>query len=168
MKLDFDVDDTPSPARFMPGEDMISRLKITALGIGVFGMFSLGMVQAFSPQARQIRHDLRTAEASQNRNYQLQQQQQRHVNQARQIAEQRYEDGCLLVYITGEDGQAISLWEGMAVVDAATSQPLAPGTIVCDANGATAVLESGGLVGAIAVTPDLALVENLIRDGRVR
>jgi hypothetical protein len=171
MKLNFDdlnTDDrAPTPAWAMD-EDLISRLKLGFFGLAIAATFGVGISQAFSPQARSIRSELRQQDSEQSRQLTIQQQQQRHGAQSRQIAEQNYQDGCLLVRLLDDMGQPISLYTGLVVVDSSTQQPLAQGTVVCDPNGATSVLDAGGVVGVVAITPDLELVNQAIQDGRVR
>lgn len=161
MKLDFNGFDIPpqTSSKSLISEDTIGILKIGFFGLITVGIFSVGIFQAFSPQARQIRSEIRRQDQQQVRDLTLQQQQQRHSQQEREIAEERYQDGCHWVYARDERGNVVSLHEGMKVVDSTTHQPLAEGVTVCDPNGATAVLETGGIVGGIAVTPDLELVK---------
>ncbi|NEQ48449.1 MAG: hypothetical protein F6K00_34930 [Leptolyngbya sp. SIOISBB] len=160
MKLDFDgFDTTPQTSpKALISDDVIGAIKIGFFGIVIVGIFGVGIFQAFSPQARQIRSEIRRQDQQQVRDLTLQQQQQRHSQQERKIAEERYQDGCHLVYARDEEDNVVSLHEGMKVVDSSTNQPLAEGVTVCDPNGATAVLETGGIVGVIAVTPNSDLV----------
>jgi len=170
MRLDFDdLTNTQQTApKELLSEKIMGQVKIAFFGVVTLTCFGLGLSQAFSPAARQIRSEIQQQEQQQTRELTLQQQQQRHGQQARQIAEERYREGCLLVYTLDADGNVISLYEGMAVVDSTTNQPLADGTTVCDPNGATAVLENGGKVGVIAVTPESAMVQQLIAEGKLR
>lgn len=170
MRLDFDdLDNSPQTAqKEFISEDTMGLLKIGFFGLVVAVTFGVGISQAFSPAARQIRSEIQQQDRQQTRDITLQQQQQRHSQQEREIAEQRYEDGCLLVYALDEQGNVISLFEGMRVVDSITNQPKPDGTPVCDPHGATSVLEDGGRVGVIAVTPNTALVNELIKEGKLR
>jgi len=170
MKLDFDdlTSEQQTAPKELLSEEMMGQIKIGFFGLVTVACFGIGLSQAFSPQARQIRSDIQQQEQQQTRDLTLQQQQQRHGQQSRQLAEERYREGCLLVYTLDADGNVISLYEGMEVVDSTTNQPLADGTTVCDPNGATAVLEDGGKVGLIAVTPDTSLVRQLIAKGELR
>lgn len=170
MKLDFDdLTNTQGTAPTeLLSEERIGQLKIAFFGVVTLACFGAGLSQAFSPAARQIRSEIQQQEQQQTRDLTLQQQQQRHGQQARQIAEERYREGCLLVYTLDADGNVIALYEGMTVVDSTTNQPLPDGTTVCDPNGATAVLEDGGQVGGIAVTPDNTMVQQLVAEGKLR
>jgi hypothetical protein len=170
MKLDLDFDDPPmatTPAMGLD-ENTINQIKLGCFGLVIVGCFGFGMAQAFNPQARAIRSDIQQQDRAHSGELTLQQQQQRHSQQERQIAEQRYTEGCTLVYVLDGAGQVVSLFEGMQVVDSVTNQPLAGGMPVCDPNGATSVLGAGGMVQEIAITPDLQFVQQAIQEGRVR
>jgi hypothetical protein len=80
----------------------------------IVGCFGFGMAQAFNPQARAIRSDIQQQDRAHSGELTLQQQQQRHGQQERQIAEQRYTEGCTLVYVLDGAGQVVSLFEGNA------------------------------------------------------
>lgn len=170
MRLDFDdLNQTSQTApKDLISEDRIGQLKVGFFGLVVVAIFGFGLSQAFSPQTRLMRSEIRDQDQQQTRELTLQQQQQRHGEQSRKIAEERYQDGCLLVYTLDANGNVVSLYEGMAVVDRTTNQPLPNGTTVCDPNGATSVLEDGGKVGVIAVTPDTQLVKQLIQEGKLQ
>ena len=171
MKINFsdlDTDDRPQTPAWALDEGLIYRLKLGFFALAIAGTFGIGISQAFSPQARATRSEVQGQEREQTRQLTLQQQQQRHGQQSRQIAEQHYRDGCLLVRMVDQGGQPISLYEGLVVVDSTTLQPLAQGTVVCDGNGATSTLDAGGVVGVVATTPDLQLVNEAIQSGRVR
>jgi|GEM_PF-3202024 len=171
MKIDFDdLDTSPRPQAnaWAWDETFINRLKLGFFALAIAATFGVGISQAFSPQARATRNEIRAQDSEQARQLTLQQQQQRHGAQSRQIAEQHYNDGCLLVRLLDDNGQTISLFTGLVVVDSSTSQPLPQGTVVCDPNGATSVLEVGGIVGVVATTPDMQIVNAAIQEGRAR
>jgi hypothetical protein len=171
MKINFDDLDTqptspPTPWAF--DEVLINRLKLGFFGLAIAATFGVGLSQAFSPQARAIRSEVREQDREQNRQITLQQQQQRHSRTAGQIAEERYQSGCILVRILADDGQPISLFQGLVVVDSRTYKPLPQGTVVCDGNGSTSALESGGRVNTIATTQNLQIINDAIQQGKVR
>lgn len=171
MKLDFsdlDKEETLAPPAWGLDETLINQIKLGFFGLVVTACFGVGLTQTFSPQARQIRADIQHQDKEQSRQLSLFEQQARHGNQSREVAENIYKEGCLLVKLNDEQGQPVSLFEGLIVVDSLTQQPLAASTTVCDPNGAAAILESGGRVGAIATTPDLNLIQELIQKGVVR
>lgn len=165
---DLDTDDRPPAPAWALDEGLIYRLKLGFFALAIACTFGVGISQAFSPQARATRSEIQSQEREQSRQLTLQQQQQRHSQQSRLIAEAIYQEGCLLVRLVDEGGMPISLYEGLVVVDSNTAQPLAQGTVVCDPNGATSSLEAGGVVGLVATTPDLQLVNQAIQDGRAR
>jgi hypothetical protein len=165
---DLDADPKNKPVPWAFNEVFIYRLKLGFFGLAIAATFGVGISQTFSPQARAIRTEVQAQEREQNRQLTLQQQQQRHSTTAGKIAEQRYQDGCLLVRLLDEMGQPISLFEGLVVVDSQTQQPLAQGTVVCDGNGATSSLEAGGRVGTVATTQNLQVVKHAIEQGKVR
>lgn len=170
MRIDFDglePDTVTTPLQGL-NEDTINKIKIGLFGVVIVGCFGYGIAQAFSPQARQIRSEVQQQDKQFSRELTLQQQQQRHSQQSREIAEEAYTEGCILVQLTDGSGQVVSLFEGMTVVDSQTAQPLPPGTTVCDPNGAVSTLGAGGVVTTIAVTPDLELVNQAMQEGRAR
>lgn len=171
MKINFDdidQDEALAPPAWGLDETLINRIKLGFFGVIITGCFGIGLAQTFSPQARAIRSEIQTQDKEQSRQLSIAEQQARHGEQSRRIAEQRYQDGCLLVRLNDERGNAISLFEGLIVVDKITQQPLASGTAVCDPNGATSILESGGKVGSVASTPDLKMISELIQQGVIR
>ncbi len=170
MQIDFDgiENDTPTAPALGIDENTITRIKIGLFAVVILGCFGFGIANTFSPQSRQIRQETQQQEKQFSRELTLQQQQQRHSQQSRAIAEQVYQEGCILVAMSDGSDNIISLFEGMQVVDSETSQPLAPGTAVCDPNGAVSTLGAGGVVQTIAVTPDLQLVNQAIQEGRAR
>jgi hypothetical protein len=70
------------------------------------------------------------------------------------IAEQRYKDGCTLVVAVNSPRNLATLVEGEPVFDRTTSKPLPVGTVVCDAQGSTAVLASNA--NGVPVVADMA------------
>lgn len=170
MKIDFDLPniEPSTPPAMGLNENTVTQLKIGFFAVVILGCFGFGIAQAFSPQSRQIRQETQQQEKLHSRDLTLQQQQQRHGQQSREIAEQAYSEGCLLVQMQDGSGNIISLTEGMSVVDSQTNQPLAAGTTVCDPNGAVSTLGAGGVVQTIAITPDLELVNQAIQEGRAR
>lgn len=74
------------------------------------------------------------------------------------IAEARYQKGCLPVVATVYPHKYVSITLGKIIKDRITREPLPAGTVVCDANGATGVIDEGGAVGAIAFTGNRDMV----------
>ncbi|WP_144427392.1 hypothetical protein [Nostoc piscinale] len=69
------------------------------------------------------------------------------------IADTRYTKGCLPI-VAGEypNIRYVSIFEGQTLTDRHTETPLPSGTVVCDGQGNTGVVEDNGVVGAIAFT----------------
>ncbi|MBD2492610.1 hypothetical protein [Aulosira sp. FACHB-615] len=71
------------------------------------------------------------------------------------IAESRYAKGCLPI-VAGDypNIRYVSIFEGQVLTDRHTGRSLPTGTVVCDGQGNTGVVEESGVVGAIAFTGD--------------
>ncbi|MDB9369167.1 hypothetical protein PN456_09375 [Nodularia spumigena CS-586/05] len=81
-----------------------------------------------------------------------------------EIAEQRYRDGCVMVVAMNNPDSFTSLSEGEPVIDHVRNVPLPIGTVVCDANGNTAVIikgENQPVTGEIAFTGNQELIANV-------
>ncbi len=74
------------------------------------------------------------------------------------IAEQRYKDGCTMVVAANSPTNLATLVLGEPVFDRTTKKPLPAGTVVCDANGTTAVLASNE--NGVPVVSDMAFTGN--------
>lgn len=85
------------------------------------------------------------------------------MNQQAQIASNRYKAGCVMVVAMKSPQDYTSLTEGQPVLDRVRKKPLPAGTVVCDANGNTGVLEPGvddtPVVGSMAFTGNQSVVE---------
>ena len=78
-----------------------------------------------------------------------------------QIAEARYQAGCVVVVASNNQGFHTSITEGAPVLDAIRKTALPPNTIVCDADGNTAKLVNGVYRGSnTAVAWELAFTGN--------
>lgn len=62
------------------------------------------------------------------------------AKEAAEIARQRYEQGCTLVVASNDPKSLTSLTIGLPVLDGVRQTPLAPGTVVCDEKGGTALI----------------------------
>ena len=80
-----------------------------------------------------------------------------------EIAEQRYQAGCIMVVATNSPDQLTALEEGQPIIDAARNRPLSPGAVVCDGFGNTGVIVSNEagepVVGKMAFTGNATLIE---------
>lgn len=77
------------------------------------------------------------------------------------IASNRYRNGCVIVVAQKAPDKFTSLTEGHPVIDWVRKTPLPAGTIVCDANGNTAVIEKRNgkpVIGKTAFTGDRQLI----------
>jgi hypothetical protein len=85
------------------------------------------------------------------------------MNQQAEIASNRYKAGCVMVVAMKSPTEYTTLSEGQPVLDRVRKKPLPAGTVVCDANGNTGILESGPdgtpVVGSMAFTGNLTVVE---------
>ena len=84
----------------------------------------------------------------------------RDQHQSAIMAEQRYKTGCLPIAI---NDQPANLAEGIQVLDPRTGTSLPPNVVVCDLNGNTAMIGSGGIVGDFAWTGNAQLVRDSIK-----
>ncbi|MDF5721520.1 MAG: hypothetical protein PUP91_13775 [Rhizonema sp. PD37] len=83
------------------------------------------------------------------------------------IAGQRYKDGCTIVVVSNSPRNLASLVKGQPVLDRTSRAYLPEGTVVCDANGNTAILKNNAegipVADSFAFTGDRQLAINLIR-----
>lgn len=79
------------------------------------------------------------------------------------IAEARYSKGCLPVVTNDARRKYVSIQEGSVIRDRLTEKPLPTNTVVCDAQGNTAVIQEDGTVGAIAFTGDRDFVAKRLK-----
>ncbi|BAZ39444.1 hypothetical protein NIES4101_53970 [Calothrix sp. NIES-4101] len=77
------------------------------------------------------------------------------------IAESRFKKGCVIVVAQKAPDKFTSLTEGFPVIDWVRQTPLPAGTVVCDANGNTAIIERRNgkpVVGKTAYTGNQELI----------
>ncbi|MBD2457730.1 hypothetical protein H6G80_27120 [Nostoc sp. FACHB-87] len=80
------------------------------------------------------------------------------------IADARYQNGCLPIVVGSYPRiRYVSIFEGQTLTDRHTKQPLPSGTVVCDGQGNTGVIEENGTVGAIAFTGNRDLVAKRLK-----
>lgn len=78
------------------------------------------------------------------------------------IADSRFKKGCVIVVAVIAPDKFTSLTEGLPVIDWVRKTPLSAGTVVCDANGNTAVIEKRNgkpVVGKTFYTGNQALID---------
>jgi len=123
--------------------DFVLNDRVCQLGLGLiaFGLFSSqGTIQNNQTQSAQI--------ASQRRADQYQGQLAA-VN--KETANQRYEQGCVPIFVPDSGNVSMALSEGITVVDGNAKTPLPAGTPVCDSLGNTGILQYHPTSGAIVV-----------------
>lgn len=145
-------------SRFMKHLERNPMTAVFFFGICVCLAFSSANIKANLSAVSQLQKTVRENSASV---WQLQASQQTAEAQA-EIAEQRYEKGCVMVVAMKDPNSFTSLSVGQPVIDRVRKTELPVGTIVCDANGNTArIVDSGRqpVVGEIAFTGDRTIIE---------
>jgi hypothetical protein len=137
----------------------------TAFVVGIIGCFanSSGNIQQNMESINQVRDIAQHNAANEMK---LRASQQSAVAQA-EIANSRYQSGCVMVVAMKEPKSYTSLSEGQPVLDRVRKTPLPVGTIVCDANGNTGKIVSVDgqpVVGEMAFTGN----KNLVASARKR
>ena len=149
----------------------IKRNKVSAaFGIAILGCFALnsGEIQKNMTVVGKVRE---IAQLNAAKDMQLRVSQQQTQMQA-EIANEPYQNGCLIVVTIADPTQLTSLNEGQPVLDGASKVPLPLGTIVCDAHGNTAKIipDANGnpVAGEIAFTGNREIVESARNKSQAR
>ncbi|WP_193200827.1 hypothetical protein [Nostoc sp. MG11] len=79
------------------------------------------------------------------------------------IADARYKSGCLPIVATVYPHKYVKIVQGKVIKDRITLNPLPKGSVVCDANGSTGVIDQHGRVGALAFTGNRDLVASRLK-----
>lgn len=128
-------------------------------GLCVCLAFSANNLKANWNAIASVQSSVRESSAAQMR---LQASQQAAQAQA-EIAEERYKKGCLFVVAMNSPGDYTSLSESEPVIDRIRKKPLPKGTLVCDANGNTAILETNAedvpVVAELAFTGSREIID---------
>lgn len=124
----------------------------------IFGGFTLVAIALSSGDISRNMNSIATIKtqiaAQSEKQTQLEQQIAFEEEQAK-IANTRYSKGCLpIVAGSYPDIRYVSIFEGQVLSDRHTGRSLPTGTVVCDGQGNTGVIEANGVVGAIAFTGD--------------
>lgn len=143
-------------------QDEPKNLLLAAASLIVVGA---GIHTWFNPERVEIRKKLAKQEQIQTYEKAEKAQLQRFIDQSSADAEERYEKGCRLV--RASDGRFISINEGMTIIDPVQNTVLPDGTVVCTANGETALIQNGQ-TASISVLTDLSIVNKAIEEGRAR
>ncbi|MEP0840815.1 hypothetical protein [Coleofasciculus sp. FACHB-64] len=140
----------------------LKRNKISVLfGVGILGCFLLNSreIQKNFFTIGQVR-ELSQINAAKDMQLRVSQQQ---IQMQAEIANERYQTGCVLVVSKQDPTTFTSLSEGQPVIDSKRQTPLPTGTVVCDANGNTGKIIPGSdgtpVVGEMAFTGNREVVE---------
>lgn len=137
----------------------------TAFVGGIVGCFALssGNIQQNMESINQVRD---IAQQNTTTEMKLRASQQSAEAQA-EIANNRYQSGCVMVVAMKDPKSYTSLSEGQPVLDRVRKTPLPAGTIICDANGNTGkivLVQGEPVVGEMAFTGN----KNLVASARKR
>lgn len=137
----------------------------TAFVCGIIGCFALssGNIQQNMESINQVRD---IAQQNTTTEMKLRASQQSAEAQA-EIANNRYQSGCVMVVAMKDPKSYTSLSEGQPVLDRVRKTPLPAGTIICDANGNTGkivLVQGKPVVGEMAFTGN----KNLVTSARKR
>lgn len=132
---------------------------IALIGVGIVaaGMFmsnSSGKFQSMQ-QTSQLVQQQRQADSQQQIQLRLSQAQ---AKQSAEMANARYQSGCVMVVATNSPSDFTTLTQGQPVIDRVRNVPLPDNTVVCDANGNTGEI-IGGVVDRMAFTGDRSIVD---------
>lgn len=86
------------------------------------------------------------------------------VLQQSKIADQRYQNGCLPL-VRGKHPKLTyaPIVANSVPVDRHTGTSYPKGTVVCDSNGATGIIDSTGAIASVAVTPNRDVVASRLK-----
>jgi hypothetical protein len=132
----------------------------------VFGILTaVSLIYSSADIARSMRSisELKGVIASSSEQQSKLEQQFQFEKEQAQIAEGRYKVGCLPVVATVYPHKYVSITKGQIIKDRITKQPLSAGSVVCDANGTTGVIDQEGNVGTLAFTGNRDLVATRLR-----
>lgn len=142
----------------------------TAFGIGIVAslLISQGNIRENAKTLGEVRE---MAQANTAKEMRLRASQQASEGQA-EIAEQRYQKGCLAVVAQSDPSAFTSLTEGQPVLDRVRKVPLPLGTLICDAYGNTGKIipdsQGNPVVGELAFTGNSDLVRLATKDSTAR
>ncbi len=133
----------------------------------IFGGFTLAAIALSSSDISrnmQSISSIKTQIAYQSEKQTKLEQQVQFEGEQSKIADARYQKGCLpSVTGTYPNIRYASIFEGQVLSDRHTKRPLPNGTVVCDGQGNTGVIEDNGTVGAIAFTGNRDLVAKRLK-----
>ena len=140
--------------------------KIEAAIMGVIGLAVIGSFSNVSKTFNQF-DELKARNLQSINTINLLDQEEKALQKQANIANKRYKTGCLvLVKGTHPNLTYSNLLVGDTPTDRHTNKPLVQGTIVCDSQGATAVIQGDGSIGSLAVTNNRAVMESRLKTFR--
>lgn len=140
--------------------------KVEAVIMGVIGLAVVGSLSNVGKTFNQF-DELKAKNLQSTNAFNLLDQEEKSLEKQAKIANNRYKTGCLvLVKGTHPNLSYSNLAVGDIPTDRHTNKPLVQGTIVCDSQGATAVIQGDGSVGSLAVTNHRNIIESRLRTFR--
>ena len=132
--------------------------KVEAVIMGVIGLAVIGSFSNVSKTFNQF-DELKARNLQSINTINLLDQEEKTLEKQANIANKRYKTGCLvLVKGTHPNLTYSNLLVGDTPTDRHTNKPLVQGTIVCDSQGATAVIQGDGSIGSLAVTNNIFVI----------
>jgi len=140
--------------------------KIEAAIMGVIGLAVVGSLSNVGKTFSQF-DELKARNLQSTNTINLLDQEEKTLERQANIANKRYKIGCLvLVKGTHPNLTYSNLSAGDTPTDRHTNKPLVQGTIVCDSQGATAVIQGDGSIGSLAVTNNRVVIESRLKTFR--
>lgn len=140
--------------------------KVEAVIMGVIGLAVIGSFSNVSKTFNQF-DELKARNLQSINTINLLDQEEKTLEKQANIANKRYKTGCLvLVKGTHPNLTYSNLLVGDTPTDRHTNKPLVQGTIVCDSQGATAVIQGDGSIGSLAVTNNRVVIESRLKTFR--
>lgn len=140
--------------------------KVEAVIMGVIGLAVIGSFSNVSKTFNQF-DELKARNLQSINTINLLDQEEKTLEKQATIANKRYKTGCLvLVKGTHPNLTYSNLLVGDTPTDRHTNKPLVQGTIVCDSQGATAVIQGDGSIGSLAVTNNRVVIESRLKTFR--
>jgi len=135
----------------------------------IIGLAVMGVVGSLSNVGKTFNQfdELKARNLQSTNTINLLDQEEKTLEKQANIANKRYKIGCLvLVKGTHPNLTYSNLSAGDIPTDRHTNKPLVQGTIVCDSQGATAVIQGDGSIGSLAVTSNRAVIESRLKTFR--
>lgn len=143
-------------------QDFIKQNPVTAGG-GVLLLLMVALNSGQIKQNQQFSAELKAERMEMSQKQALLSAQQQDVSAKAEIANARYESGCILVVSSGDPTKSAAIQQERPVLDGATGHPLSDGSVVCDPFGTTAII-MGQVASQIAYTGDMEVVKARIAE----